>query len=87
MGRRQAWEPGADAEGFNSDRRMKMSIFPTGGGMNGRYAAVTDRDPRLETDGVLDRPIRGQIYVIEDEDLAALPEGIRSRLSGLISRH
>ena len=51
------------------------------------------QDPRLETDGVLVRPIGGQIYLVEDgdaEDAAPWDEDSapdRSPLSGLIYRH
>jgi len=66
-----------------------MSIFPTAGSTNGWRTADADRDRDRgpETDGVLVRPISGQIYLIEEDDLATLPEGIRSRFSGLVSRH
>ena len=50
------------------------------------------RDTNLETDGVLVRPIGGQIYLIEEKDLEAwfadeeaLAE--RSPLAGLVNRH
>jgi hypothetical protein len=66
---------------------MTMSIFPTGRARNGQRAAI-DRDARLETDGVLVRPLSGQIYLIEEADLAGSPDSImQPRLSGLISRH
>ena len=65
-----------------------MSIFPTGRGSNGRHSAIADRDARAETDGALARPISGQIYLIDEADLASLSEcSPRARLSGLISRH
>jgi hypothetical protein len=53
-----------------------------------------NQDPRLEADGVLVRPIGGQIYLIEEgaegdpalwDDEADAPD--RSPLSGLINRH
>ena len=55
----------------------------------------TDRkqDTRLEADGVLVRPIGGQVYLVEegDEDAAPWdddsPPPDRSPLSGLINRH
>jgi len=48
---------------------------------------MVHRDSRLEADGVV-RPIKGQIYLIEEEDLAALSrDETRSRFSGLVSRH
>lgn len=63
-----------------------MSLFPTGEGTNGQRVAIAGR--RLEADGVLVRPISGQIYLIEEEDLEALSDDeTRSPLSGLISRH
>jgi hypothetical protein len=65
---------------------MKMSIFPTGAAMSGRR--IAGRDPGLETDGVLVRPISGQIYLIEEGDLEGLLDGeTQSPLSGLVSRH
>ena len=50
------------------------------------------QDTRLETDGVLVRPIGGQIYLVEEgsEDAAPWddePAPDRSPLSGLINRH
>ena len=52
-----------------------------------------DFDTRLEADGVLVRPIGGQIYLVEEgmenaapwDDEAPPPD--RSPLSGLINRH
>ena len=50
-----------------------------------------NQDPRLETDGVLVRPIGGQIYLIEEgpDGETSLDDDVpdRSPLSGLISRH
>jgi hypothetical protein len=53
-----------------------------------------DQDTKLEADGVLVRPIGGQIYLVEEgaEDDAApwaedAPAPDRSPLSGLINRH
>lgn len=52
-----------------------------------------NQDPRLEADGVLVRPIGGQIYLVEEgagEGLAPWEEPAepdRSPLSGLINRH
>jgi hypothetical protein len=49
------------------------------------------QDSRLETDGVLVRPLGGQIYLVEEGDEKApwdeepLPD--LSPLSGLINRH
>jgi hypothetical protein len=64
-----------------------MSLFPTGAVANGQRVAIAGRD-RLEADGVLARPISGQIYLIEEGELEACPaDGTRSPLSGLISRH
>ena len=49
------------------------------------------RETTLETDGVLVRPIGGQIYLVEEGDGTAprdeAPARNRSPLSGLISRH
>ena len=49
------------------------------------------REARLETDGVLVRPLGGQIYLVEEGDEKAPwdeePAPDRSRLSGLINRH
>jgi hypothetical protein len=50
------------------------------------------QDIRLETDGVLVRPVGGQIYLVEEgmEDAAPWEEETppdRSPLSGLINRH
>jgi hypothetical protein len=65
-----------------------MSIFPTGTLTNGRRPAIPERATRLETDGVLVRPISGQIYLIEEEDSGTLShDETQSRFSGLISRH
>ena len=63
-----------------------MSLFPTG------QAAKSTRNEHVdcipETDGVLVRPIGGQVYLIEETDLADPPADARqTRLSGLISRH
>ena len=52
-----------------------------------------DRPPtgQLETDGVLVRPLGGQIYLVEEGDEKAPrdeePVADRSPLSGLINRH
>ena len=51
-----------------------------------------NRTPKLETDGVLVRPIGGQIYLVEEgaEESAPWdeePAPDRSPLSGLINRH
>lgn len=49
-----------------------------------------DPEPRLEADGVLVRPIGGQIYLVEEKDKAPWDEKLapdRSPLSGLITRH
>jgi hypothetical protein len=65
-----------------------MSIFPTGTSTSGRRPAIAERDTRLETDGVLVRPISGQIYLIEEQELETLShDETRSRFSGLVSRH
>jgi hypothetical protein len=49
------------------------------------------QDTRYETDGVLVRPIGGQIYLIEETDLEAFEAEAqspdRSPLSGLVNRH
>jgi len=50
------------------------------------------QDPRLETDGVLVRPIGGQIYLVEEGSEEAAPwdeepASDRSPLSGLVNRH
>jgi hypothetical protein len=78
-------EPGTAEIGLRSDREKNMSLFPTSKAANGLQASCADG---LETDGVLVRPIGGQIYLIEETDLADLPaEAMQPRLSGLISRH
>lgn len=65
---------------------MNMSLFPTGEAAKTKRAA--HEDCTTETDGVLVRPIGGQIYLIEETDLADLQAETRQpRLSGLISRH
>ena len=50
-----------------------------------------NQDMKLETDGVLVRPIGGQIYLVEEGDERAPwqdePAPDRSPLSGLINRH
>jgi hypothetical protein len=52
-----------------------------------------NQDTRLEADGVLVRPVGGQIYLVEEraEDLPAPCDETsvadRSPLSGLINRH
>ena len=62
-----------------------MSLFPTGTHSNGQRFA--GHDARLETD-MLARPIKGQVYLIEEEDLEMLWDGrMRSPPSGLVSRH
>ena len=49
------------------------------------------RDSQLEADGVLVRPLGGQIYLVEEGDETApwdeKPAADRSPLSGLINRH
>jgi hypothetical protein len=51
------------------------------------------RDFGLEADGILVRPVGGQIYLVEEGDEAAAPwdddaaPPDRSSLSGLINRH
>ena len=63
-----------------------MSLFPTGQAAKATGNEHADCIP--ETDGVLVRPIGGQVYLIEETDLADLPSEARQpRLSGLISRH
>ena len=65
-----------------------MSTFPTGRSLSGQRVPVARRETKVETDGVLDRPIHGQIYLIEEEDLKALSESAtQASLSGLVSRH
>ena len=65
-----------------------MSIFPTGGPGSARRATTAERGIGLETDGVLVRPISGQIYLIEEGDPDIFPDdGAASPLSGLVSRH
>jgi hypothetical protein len=65
---------------------MNMSLFPTGEAAKAARTAHVDCTP--ETDGVLVRPIGGQIYLIEETDLEALSSRRKpSRMSGLISRH
>lgn len=64
-----------------------MSTFPTGRSLSGERAPAR-RETSVETDGVLVRPIHGQIYLIEEEDLDGLSDGAtQSSLSGLVSRH
>ena len=63
-----------------------MSLFPTGTSANGH--GIAERDAPFEADGQLVRPIRGQIYLIDEEDLDTRPHnGLRSPPSGLVSRH
>jgi len=53
-------------------------------------ARERDPDSRLEADGVLIRPIAGQIYLVEEGERAPWDEPEepdRSPLSGLINRH
>jgi hypothetical protein len=65
---------------------MNMSLFPTGEAAMAARIAHLDCAP--ETDGVLVRPIGGQIYLIEETDLERLsPSRKPPRMSGLISRH
>ncbi len=50
------------------------------------------QNTRLEADGVVVRPISGQIYLVEERDGEApweddAPPSERSPLSGLINRH
>jgi hypothetical protein len=64
-----------------------MSVFPTGRVSSG-WRRGLDGGNALDADGVLARPISGQIYLIEEEDLETLSkDGGLSRPSGLISRH
>jgi hypothetical protein len=67
---------------------MPMSVFPTGR-VGGGWRRGLDGGDRLEAaDGVLVRPIRGQIYMIEEEDLETLSRhGKLAAPSGLVSRH
>ena len=50
-----------------------------------------NQDHSLEADGVLVRPVGGQIYLVEEDEVATLwdeePADDRSPLSGLINRH
>ena len=62
-----------------------MSIFPTGPAKGGQR--IQDRDAVLEADGVLVRPISGQIYLIEEDDPDAGPDERQPPMSGLVSRH
>jgi hypothetical protein len=49
---------------------------------------MIQRDSALDADGLLVRPISGQIYLIEEEDSAAPPRhGTQFRFPALISRH
>ena len=65
-----------------------MSIFPTGRPANGQRAGFGRVESRLEAEGALVRPISGQIYLIEEEDLESLADSqARPSLSGLVSRH
>jgi hypothetical protein len=64
-----------------------MSVFPTGSAATGWRRGLDGGDP-IEADGVLVRPIRGQIYLIEEADLETLSrDGKLSQPSGLVSRH
>ena len=64
-----------------------MSVFPTGRTGTGWRRGLDGGTP-LEADGVIARPIRGQIYLIEEQDLETLAQdGKLSAPSGLISRH
>ena len=62
-----------------------MSVFPTGTATSGGH--IAGHGARLEADGMLERPIRGEVYLIEEDDLEALSHGMRLTPSGLISRH
>ena len=65
-----------------------MSIFPTGAPGSAGRPTIAGRGARHETGGALARPIRGQIYLIEEADLELFPDGAaRSPRSGLVSRH
>ena len=65
-----------------------MSIFPRTEAAHGRRPTASERQDPVEPEGVLARPIRGQIYLIDEEDLDALMDDPgRSALSGLVSRH
>lgn len=62
-----------------------MSVFPTGTSTSGRR--IAGHGAGVEAGGKLARPIRGTIYLIDEEDLEMLPREMRSPPSGLISRH
>ena len=65
-----------------------MSIFPTGRSARSWCPPGADRAPGIATEGVLVQPIRGQIYLIEEQDLERLTgDKRRSFPSGLVSRH
>jgi hypothetical protein len=63
-----------------------MSVFPTGRLTSGWRRGLDGGDP-LESGGALARPIRGQIFLIDESDLDRLSRGTLSRPSGLVSRH
>ena len=65
-----------------------MSVFPTARPGAGWRVGLDGGTP-LEAEGVLVRPISGQIYLIEEEDLETLTKDGRRqpRPSGLVSRH
>jgi hypothetical protein len=64
-----------------------MSVFPTGR-VGGAWRRGLDGGAGSDADGALVRPIRGQIYLIEEKDLEMLwNEGGLSPPRGLVSRH
>ena len=63
-----------------------MSIFPASGPARGRRPVTPEPAVRLETEGRLEQPLGGEIYLIEEADLEEL-WAARSHTSGLVSRH
>jgi hypothetical protein len=64
-----------------------MSIFPTGAPGSTWRNANGGGEAGLEADGVLVRPISGQIYLIEEDEPAAGSDERQPPMSGLVSRH
>jgi hypothetical protein len=65
-----------------------MSIFPTGRPGSRQEPALYRCNAVRDAGGALERPISGEVYMIDEADLEALMESrTPARPSGLTSRH